>query len=208
MKDYTLKLVLQATVWGAIEKATSSLEPGDAVGIVGIGGLGHLGVQFAKALGYRVVAIDSREAGRQLATEVSNPELVPDLVVDSMADDATAKIQQFTDGEGLAAVVVCTDSLAANSWAPTLLRIQGVLVVLGLPPQGWHFDSEIMAFRELVIRGSYVADTESTKRMMEVVDKHNIRSHVTIVAFDEIPRIVEAYQDPSFKGRLVVQISQ
>ncbi|KEZ45075.1 Alcohol dehydrogenase GroES-like domain-containing protein [Scedosporium apiospermum] len=197
-----------ATVWGAIEKATSSLEPGDAVGIVGIGGLGHLGVQFAKALGYRVVAIDSREAGRQLATEVSNPELVPDLVVDSMADDATAKIQQFTDCEGLAAVVVCTDSLAANSWAPTLLRIQGVLVVLGLPPQGWHFDSEIMAFRELVIRGSYVADTESTKRMMEVVDKHNIRSHVTIVAFDEIPRIVEAYRDPSFKGRLVVQISQ
>ena len=198
----------QATVWGAIEKATTGLEPGDTVAIVGIGGLGHLGVQFAKAMGYQVVAVDTRPAGRQLATEVANKELLPDLVVDSTdTGEAATKIHEFTNGEGLSAAVVCTDSLAANAWALTLLGIQGVLVVLGLPPEGWKFDSEIMAFRELVIRGSYVADTESTERMMEVVERHDIRSHLTVVPFGEIPGIVDRYKDASFKGRLVVQIA-
>ncbi|SPO00094.1 related to ADH2 - Alcohol dehydrogenase II [Cephalotrichum gorgonifer] len=198
-----------ATVWGALEKATAGLEAGDTVAIVGIGGLGHLGVQFAKAMGYRVVAIDNRPAGRQLAREMENSELLPDLVVDSTAsDNATAGIYDFTNGEGLAAVVVCTDSLAANAWALTLLRIQGVMVALGLPPDKWQFDSGIMVFKELVIRGSYVADTESTERMMELVDKHNVRSQLTVVPFDKIPEIVDLYKEASFKGRLIVQISE
>ena len=176
--------------------------------IVGIGGLGHLGVQFAKALGYRVVAIDSRPAGRQLATEVVNSELRPDLVVDSTkADEAAARIRDFTSGEGLAAAVVCTDSLEANAWALKQLRIQGVLVALGLPPEEWRFDSEVMVFRELVIRGSYVADTESAERMMKVTEKHNVQSHLTVVPFDEIPGLVDRYRQASFKGRLVVQIA-
>lgn len=177
--------------------------------IVGIGGLGHLGVQFAKAMGYRVVAVDTRAAGRQLATEVANKELLPDLVVDSTSpDEAAAKIHDFTNGEGLSAAVVCTDSLAANAWTLTLLGIQGVLVVLGLPAEGWRFDSEVIAFRELVIRGSYVADTESTERMMEVVERHGVKSHLTIVSFDEIPGILERYKEASFKGRLVVQMAE
>lgn len=176
---------------------------------MGIGGLGHLGVQFAKGMGFRTVAVDSRPAGRQLATEMKNQELLPDLVVDSTnTEDASSKIYQFTEGEGLAAVVVCTDSIAANAWALTLLRIQGVLAVLGLPVDKRQFDSEIIVFRELVIRGSYVADTESTERMMGVVEKHNVQSHLTVVPFDDIPRVVDMYRQESFRGRLVVQIQE
>lgn len=179
------------------------------MGIVGIGGLGHLGIQFAKGMGHRAVAIDCRPAGRQLATEVTNPKLKPDLVVDSSAtDEAAAKIQHFTHGEGLAAAVVCTDSLAANAWALELLRIQGVLVVLGLPLEKWRFDPEIMVFRELVVRGSYVADAESTERMMGVIEKHNVQSQLTVIPFDKIPEVVDMYRDPSFKGRLVVRIAK
>lgn len=175
--------------------------------VVGIGGLGHLGIQFAKGMGFRTVAIDNRPAGKQLATEVKNKELLPDLVVDSTDTEvASSKIYDFTGGEGLAAVVVCTDSIAANAWALTLLRIQGVLVALGLPADKWQFDSEIMVFRELVIRGSYVADTESTERMMDIVEKHNVQSHLTVVPFDKIPGIVDMYREASFRGRLVVQI--
>lgn len=138
---------------------------------------------------------------------MKNQELLPDLVVDSTdTEDASSKIYEFTEGEGLAAVVVCTDSIAANAWALTLLRIQGVLAVLGLPVDKWQFDSEIIVFRELVIRGSYVADTDSTERMMRVVEKHNVQSHLTVVPFDDIPRIVDMYRQESFRGRLVVQI--
>ncbi|KAH7151790.1 alcohol dehydrogenase GroES-like domain-containing protein [Dactylonectria estremocensis] len=172
-----------ATVWGALEKATATLEPGAAVGIIGIGGLGHLGMH--------------------------PPGLSPDLIVDSTSTSAAAaQVLEFTKGEGIAATVVCTDSLDVNAWALTLLRFGGVMVALGLPPEQWRFDASLMVFRELVIMGSYVANTDSVKRMMEVVERAGVKSHVTRVAFNDIPGIVEAHQDGAFKGRLVVQVAE
>ncbi|KAI1341689.1 amidase signature domain-containing protein [Xylariaceae sp. FL0016] len=188
-----------ATVWGALEKATAGLAPGDSIAIVGVGGLGHLGVQFAKGMGYRTIAIDNLVEGRQLAQEVPSSELQPDLVVDSAASDATEQVYRFTDNEGIAAAVVCTDSLEVNAWALRLLRIGGTLILLGLPPERWHFDSDIIVFRELVIRGSYVASRASTERMLEVVDRCKIRSHLTLVPFDELPSIVRK-DNPVKKG--------
>ncbi|KAK2051950.1 alcohol dehydrogenase GroES-like domain-containing protein [Colletotrichum caudatum] len=197
-----------ATVWGSLEKATAGLKAGEPVGIVGIGGLGFLGLQFASAMGFRTVAVDSRLAGRRLATEMANQKLKPSMVVDSGSKDATAEIMKFTGGEGLAAVIVCTDSLSANNWALTLLRIGGVMGVLGLPAENWGFDSSVIVFRELTIRGSYVTSRESTERMMKVVEKDNIRSHITLLSFDEVPGILAAYQDSEFKGRLVVKVTE
>ena len=194
-----------ATVWGSLEKATEGIEKGAAVAIVGIGGLGFLGLQFAKALGFRTVAVDSRVAGRELAEEMDNVELRPDLVVDSENED---EILSFTQGEGAAAAIVCTDSIQANRWALSILRIGGVMGILGLPPKPWQFDADLLVFRELSIKGSYVADRESTERMLGVVGKFTVRSHIKVIPFEQIPDIVDIYQDQSFKGRLVVQIAE
>ncbi|KAL3300342.1 alcohol dehydrogenase GroES-like domain-containing protein [Colletotrichum asianum] len=197
-----------ATVWGSLERATAGLSPSETVAVVGIGGLGHLGLQFATAMGFRTIAIDNRPAGRQLATEMPNEALKPALVVDSGAEDATAKIMDFTNGEGVAAVVVCTDSLAANNWALSILRIGGVMGVLGLPADAWRFDSSVIVFKELTIRGSYVASRTATERMMRIVEEAGVRSHITLVPFDGIPGVVEIYQDSAFRGRLVVQVTE
>lgn len=197
-----------ATVWGSLEKATAGLGPGDTVAIVGIGGLGHLGLQFAKALGFRTVAADSRLAARQLAQEeMAQPGLRPDLVVDSSdTRAATAEILDATGGEGVAAVVVCTDSIPANRWAPEILRIGGVMGLLGLPPEPYLFDASLIIHRELTIRGSYVAGREATQRMIGTVVEAGIRSHLTTISFAQIPRIIDMYEHQSFKGRLVVRM--
>jgi D-arabinose 1-dehydrogenase-like Zn-dependent alcohol dehydrogenase len=198
-----------ATVWGSLEGATSGLAKGETVAIVGVGGLGHLGVQFAKALGFRVIAVDSREAGRQLAEDMENPELKADLVVDS-SDTASASkiIYDFTEGEGVAAAIVCTPSLEANRWALNILRIKGTLGILGLPQSPWQFDAEPIVFRELTIKGSYVASRAAADRMIKVVEKAGVTSHLTVVPFDKIPDIVEMYEEAAFRGRIVVQISE
>jgi D-arabinose 1-dehydrogenase-like Zn-dependent alcohol dehydrogenase len=183
------------------------VQPGDAVAVVGIGGVGHLGVQFAKALGYRTVAIDNRFEGRQLAQEVSD-HLRPDMVIDSTASDADEKILEFTSGEGLAGIVVCTDSIQANAWSLQQLGNKGVMVPLGLPANKWQFDSEAMVFRELTIRGSYVASADEVEEMLKVVAEHNISSHLTVLSFDQIPSLVERYLHSSMKGRLVIKFAQ
>ncbi|KAF4959273.1 hypothetical protein FSARC_10789 [Fusarium sarcochroum] len=196
-----------ATVWGSIEGATSELSKGETVAIVGVGGLGHLGIQFSKALGFRTIAVDSREAGRQLAEDVENPKLKPDLVVDSSDTESASKIiYDFTKGEGVAAAIVCTPSLEANRWALNILRIKGTLGILGLPQNPWQFDAAPIVFRELSIKGSYVAGKDATDRMMRVVEEAGVRSHLTVVPFEKIPDIVDMYEDAAFKGRIVVQI--
>jgi D-arabinose 1-dehydrogenase-like Zn-dependent alcohol dehydrogenase len=183
------------------------LKPGEAVAIVGIGGVGHLGVQFAKALGYKTVAIDNRPEGRQLALEL--PEsLKPDLVLDSTASDADEQILDFTSGEGLAGIVVCTDSIQANAWSLQQLGNKGVMVPLGLPKDKWQFDSEAMVFRELTIKGSYVCSAEEVEAMLRVVAEHGISSHLTVLDFDQIPSLVERYLHASMKGRLVIKIAE
>ncbi|KAF2027787.1 GroES-like protein [Setomelanomma holmii] len=196
-----------ATAWGALRKLSPEVGPNETVAIVGIGGVGHLAVQFAKSLGYKTVAIDNRPEGRQLALEV--PEhLKPDLVVDSAADDADEKLLTFSQDEGLAGIVVCTDSIQANAWSLQQLGNKGVMVPLGLPKDKWQFDSEAMVFRELTIKGSYVASADEVKTMFEVVAKHKIASHLTVLDFDQIPSLVERYQHASMKGRLVIKIAE
>jgi D-arabinose 1-dehydrogenase-like Zn-dependent alcohol dehydrogenase len=198
---------IKATAWGALRKLSPDVKSGEAVAIVGIGGVGHLAVQFAKAMGFRTVAIDNRNEGRQLATEVAD-HLKPDLVIDSTAKDADERILEFTSGEGLAGIVVCTDSIAANAWSLQQLGNRGAMVPLGLPKDKWQFDSEAMVFRELVIKGSYVSSAEEAEHMFEVVAEKQVSSHLTVLEFDQIPTLVERYLHTSMKGRLVIQIAK
>lgn len=158
-------------------------------------------------MGFRTVAIDNRKEGRQLALEVAE-HLKPDLVVDSTANNADDLILKFTSGEGLAGIVVCTDSIAANAWSLQQLGNKGVMVPLGLPKDKWQFDSEAMVFRELVIRGSYVSSAEEAELMFRVVAEHKISSHLTVLGFDQIPNLVNRYLHTSMKGRLVIQMAQ
>ena len=156
-------------------------------------------------MGFRTVAVDNRKEGRQLALEVAE-HLKPDLVIDSTASDADEKIREFTFGEGLAGVVVCTDSIQANGWSFQQLGNKGVMVPLGLPKDKWQFDSEAMVFRELVIKGSYVSSAEEVELMFKVVAENDISSHLAILSFDQIPTLVDRYLHSSMKGRLVIQI--
>lgn len=173
---------------------------------MGIGGLGQLGIQFAKAMGFKTIAIDNRPEGRELALQVPST-LRPDLIVDSSSADASDKIHDFTSGEGLAGVVVCTDSIQANAWSLQQLGNGGVMVPVGLPKERWQFDTEPIVFRELTIRGVYVAGREQVEEMLNVVAEHDVTSHISTVPFDQIPSIVEKYTDPAIKGRLVVQVA-
>lgn len=187
-----------------MKKAQPFLQHGDSVGIVGIGGLGQLGVQFTAAQGYRTVAIDNHENSLQLVDDMPS-HLRPTLGVNSSHPDAKEQIMQFTNGQGLAAVVVCTDPVPVTGWSLELLRIGGVLVPLGLPPGNWQFDTQLLLFRELVVRGNYVAGQQEVEEMMDLVAREDIKSQLTVVQPEDIPSIPDLYRNRAFRGRLVVK---
>jgi D-arabinose 1-dehydrogenase-like Zn-dependent alcohol dehydrogenase len=113
----------------------SEARPGDLVAILGIGGLGHLGVQFARKMGFETVAIARGDDKAKLATELGAHHYI-----DSSKDDVAAKLLAL----GGARVALSTVT-AADAMLPVLdgLRIDGQLVVLGaalepLPVQTLH----------------------------------------------------------------------
>lgn len=191
----------QTTVWGAIK--TARVKPGEPVGVIGIGGLGSLAIQFLKALGHSVVAIDNRSEALQLATEMP---LKADLVVDSTSTTACGDITKYADNEGLAAVIVCTDDVAATEWSLKLLRVHGRCVMLGLPTTPLRFDAFDLVFKELEVIGSLVATVEEAREMMKTVADFGIKSHVTVLSIDQAPDLPALYMDPHLKGRLVVKM--
>lgn len=173
-----------------------------AIGVVGIGGLGALAVQFAKALGHRVVAIDNREEGLALATEF---QLKADLVIDYTDNKAIDKVKTWTGQDGLAAIIVCTESVEATDWSLKTLRPHGVAVPLGLPPSGFKIDAFTMIFNELTLKGSLVSTRQQAEDMMKIVADYNIRSHVTTISMEEVRNVTDMYMDPKLKGRIVMQ---
>ncbi|KAK5689661.1 hypothetical protein LTR17_026187 [Elasticomyces elasticus] len=159
-----------ATTWAALVAA--EVKSGEPVAIIGIGGLGAYAIQFAKALGHDVVAIDNRPEGRALAKELPLPA---DLVIDFNDKDAVSKIKTWAGKDGVAAVIVCTDNVPAIEWSLNILRVHGTVVPLGLPVGGITFDAFTLNLSELVIKGSLVATRPQVEDLMKVVAKFGIK---------------------------------
>ncbi|CAI6331741.1 unnamed protein product [Periconia digitata] len=189
------------TVWEALQRC--ALSTADPIGIVGIGGLGSLGVQFAKALGHPVVAIDNRPEGRALSTQMPHKA---DLVVDSTDSGALDKIKEWAGKGGLAATIICNDDVAVAEWSLKLLRPFGKTVPLGLPPSGFKCDAFDLVFQNLTVIGSLVGTKQGIESAMEAVVNYDIRSHVTCYTIEDVPKFPEIYADGHVKGRLVMKI--
>jgi propanol-preferring alcohol dehydrogenase len=195
----------QATVWHAINQA--DVQIGQTIAIVGIGGLGVLGIQFAKARGYRVVAIDNHETGLKLATEVPS-HLKPDLILKYDDPETIQKVSDFTDDIGLKAAVVCTSDDDANDWAAHRLQPRGVLVAAGFPDNGFKFDPMNLVLREIVVKGTVHCSMEETKEMMKLVTEHGIRSHLSLLTMEEAEDIIAKSRAHVLIGRPVVKIEE
>ncbi|RSL57621.1 hypothetical protein CEP54_008224 [Fusarium duplospermum] len=191
------------TVWNAIKQ--TGLKKGDSIGIVGISGLGVLAIQFAKALGYQVVAVDNRDIGLRLASEVPS-HLKPDAIVKFGDEDVAKQISDLTRDIGLPGAAVCTDDVEASDWALHQLRPRGVCVVLGLPEQGYKFDAFSLVFREIVVKGSIFTSADEARKMLEVVGREGVRSHLTVLKLEEGEAIYDKVAAHDFDGRLVVTI--
>ncbi|KAF4443036.1 sphingosine n-acyltransferase lag1 [Fusarium acutatum] len=149
---------------------------GGSIGIVGIGGLGHIGTQVAKAMGYQVAAIDVKQDTLDL---VASYDLKPDICILSTdpAQTSTEKITNIIKGDypGLDATIIATDAPSAFDLAAKLTRKHGTMVLLGQPEKGITLSYQNVIFRDIRLIGSLVADTDETKELLELVVKHNIQ---------------------------------
>ena len=104
----------------------AKLEKGQWLGIVGSGGgLGHLGIQFAKAFGLKVIGVDARDEGLALSKETG-----ADVVVDARTEkeEVVKEIMKATGGEGCHATVNVSDAPIAAGLACAVTRLHGRMI--------------------------------------------------------------------------------
>ncbi|MBT2388420.1 alcohol dehydrogenase catalytic domain-containing protein [Streptomyces sp. ISL-1] len=162
----------------------SSARPGDLVAVLGIGGLGHLGVQYAAAMGFETVAIargaDKADFARQLGAH---------HYIDSTAGTSVADALQSLGG---ARVVLAT---AANSDAITAtvegLRPRGELVVIGVDAEPLGISPNQLLLSGKIIRGHPSGTAQDVQDTMGFSALHGIRPMTETVPLDQAD---EAYQ--------------
>jgi D-arabinose 1-dehydrogenase-like Zn-dependent alcohol dehydrogenase len=101
----------------------SGARPGDVVAVLGIGGLGHLGVQYAAKMGFRTVAIARGKQDEALALKLG-----ASVFIDNQAQDAAAELQKLGGAKVVLATVTSADAMAAVTGG---LGVHGRLMVIG-----------------------------------------------------------------------------
>ncbi len=137
--------------------------PSDLVAVQGIGGLGHLGIQFAKNFGYRVAAV-----GRGPENAALSKKLGAHVYIDSAATDAAAELQKLG---GARAILATAPSAKAMSSIAGGLGVNGVLVVVGAPAEPLELSAIPLIFGRKRIQGwpsGIPTDSEDTLRFAEL----------------------------------------
>ncbi|KAF4119586.1 alcohol dehydrogenase, propanol-preferring [Geosmithia morbida] len=201
-----------ATVYGALLRADP--EPGQWLAIVGVGGLGHLGIQYAKAMGLKVVAIDNRREGIDTALEGIPSHLRPDrtYVVDSeeaqqrCIDDLSSpdKGSPYKSNPGIDRVVIATEARHLVSFSQQFLRKGGVIVDIGLPADGpLEVDSFALNFKEHSIRGRLICTPQQCQDMINLHAEHGCKTYIEkTYPVSGINDMFERYKSKDLRGRL------
>src|SRR5262249_47406942 len=145
----------------------SGASPGDLVAVQGVGGLGHLGIQFANRLGYRVAAIGRGPQNAALAKKLGG-----NVYIDSKAAKAGEKLQRLG---GAQAILATAASSKAMSELIDGLAPNGTLMVVGATPDPIEVTPIQLIFGSRKIQGwntGTPADSEDTLRFASLTGVH------------------------------------
>ncbi|CAI4601782.1 CIH_collapsed_G0041790.mRNA.1.CDS.1 [Saccharomyces cerevisiae] len=191
------------TVYKALKEA--DLKAGDWVAISGAaGGLGSLAVQYATAMGYRVLGIDAGEEKEKLFKKLGGEVFIDFTKTKNMVSD----IQEATKG-GPHGVINVSVSEAAVSLSTEYVRPCGTVVLVGLPANA-YVKSEVFSHvvKSINIKGSYVGNRADTREALDFFSRGLIKSPIKIVGLSELPKVYDLMEKGKILGRYVVDTSK
>ncbi|MDN3483306.1 alcohol dehydrogenase AdhP [Arthrobacter sp. APC 3897] len=176
----------------------SEARPGQWVVISGVGGLGHVAVQYAKAMGLRVAAVDIADDKLELAASFG-----AEVVVNASNEDPIEAIQSKIGGAH--AVLVTAVHPSAFGQAIGMARRGGTIVFVGLPPGDFPAPIFDIVLKGLTIRGSIVGTRQDLAEAIDFYDRGLIHPKVSTRNLDEINAVFEELEQGRVDGRVVVR---
>ncbi|MFI7482558.1 NAD(P)-dependent alcohol dehydrogenase [Kocuria sp. M1R5S2] len=172
--------------------------PGRRVAVVGMGGLGHVAVKIAAAMGAEVTVLSQSLAKRQ-----------DGLAFGARDYFATKDPETFERNRGRFDLVLNTVSadLPVEQYL-SLLRVDGVLCSVGLPPEPYSVRPMALAARQRVLTGSMVGGLPQTQEMLDFCAEHGVESEIEVIGADDVDEAYDRVVASDVRYRFVVDVAR
>ncbi|TQB67919.1 hypothetical protein MPDQ_004382 [Monascus purpureus] len=185
----------------------SGVKTGQWIALIGAGGgLGHLAIQYARAMGMRVIAIDGGDEKQELCTKLGAEAFI-DF---QKTKDITAEVMKITT-YGVHGVIVTAASKPAYDQAVALLRPKGTVVVVGLPKDATIIAGAVpmvMAMKQLKVVGSVVGSLNDVKEALDLTARDLVHPILTKGRLEEVDDYVKKMAAGQLAGRVVLKVAE
>jgi propanol-preferring alcohol dehydrogenase len=177
----------------------TSARPGEWVVISGVGGLGHVAIQYAKAMGLHVAAVDLGSEKMALARKLG-----AEIAIDAKTQDPPAEIQKQIGGAQ--GILVTAVSTMAFKQALGMLRRGGTCVLVGLPPGDFPVSIFDVVLSRYTIRGSIVGTRLDLEEALAFAAEGKVRATIETLALESINDVFTRLRTGQVNGRVVLGI--
>jgi len=180
----------------------SEARAGEWIVISGAGGLGHLAIQYAKAMGLKVCAVDIDDAKLALATTLG-----AELVVNAKQADAVEAVRKGTDG-GAHGVLITAPSLGAFKQGVGMTRKRGTCVLVGLPPGDFPTPLFDVVANCITIRGSFVGNREDMAECLAFAAEGKVKADIELQPLSAINDVFNRLEHGKVAARVVLDFAK
>ena len=186
------------TAYHAVKKLVPRLEPGSTAAVIGVGGVGHIGLQLVRVLGAaRVVAIDTDERRRRLARELGADEVLGD-----QADVADA-VREWTNGVGADVVLDFVGTGDTHAAALGMLARRGLYSIVGFGGVVVH-PSVAFVSGETAITGNLVGNWIDLWELLQLHGRGDVTLRTETHPLDDVNDVLDALRRGDITGRAVL----
>ncbi len=179
----------------------ADVRPGEWVVISGAGGLGHLAIQYAKAMGLQVCAVDIDDGKLAHATQLG-----ADLVVNATAEDAVESVRKGTNG-GAHGVLITAPSLGAFKQGIGMARKRGTCVLVGLPPGEFPVPLFDVVANCITIRGSFVGTRKDMAEALAFAAEGKVNADIEMQPLSAINTVLDRLAHGDVPSRVVLEFA-
>jgi alcohol dehydrogenase, propanol-preferring len=174
-------------------------KPGQWVVIVGVGGLGHLAIQYAKAMGLQVAAVDVRDDKLELARQIGASWTI---------NAATQNPVEVVEKEigGAHGVLITAPSLPAFRQGVGMTRRRGTCVLVGLPPGEFPLPVFDIVLKRITVRGSLVGTRADLQEALAMASSFHIAADIEMQPLEHINEVFDRLRRGKVHGRVVLDL--
>ena len=180
---------------------TTDTRPGDWIVVSGIGGLGHMAVQYARAMGLNVIAVDVDDAKLELATRLG-----ASLVVNARKADPMAFVKKEVGGAQ--GVLVTAVSPKAFEQAMGMVGRGGTVSLVGLPPGDFPLSIFNTVLNGVTVRGSIVGTRLDLQEALDFAGQGKVKATVAAERLENINQIFARMRAGDIQGRIVIDFQK